>query len=153
MDRENYVVRRAELSDIEMLVSFAVQEAEEAEGIELSPENVRRGIRAALANDSLGRFWILTGENEEAVGNISVIREWSNWNGGYYWWIQSLFILPEFRGAGLMQNLIDAVKDAAHRGGAIDLRLYVHGKNERAIKAYHKAGFSESVYRIMKMSV
>jgi ribosomal protein S18 acetylase RimI-like enzyme len=50
-----------------------------------------------------------------------------------------------------MQNLIDAVKDAAHRGGAIYLRLYVHGKNERAIKAYHKVGFSESGYRIMQM--
>jgi GNAT superfamily N-acetyltransferase len=136
-----------------VLVSFAVQEAKEAEGIELSPENVRRGILAALENDSLGRFWVLTRANEEAVGNVSVIREWSNWNGGYYWWIQSLFILPEFRGARLMQNLIDAVKDAAHRGGAIDLRLYVHGKNERAIKAYHKSGFSESVYRIMRMSV
>jgi GNAT superfamily N-acetyltransferase len=153
MDKENYVVRRALLSDLEVLVSFAVQEAKEAEGIELSPENVRRGILAALENDSLGRFWVLTRANEEAVGNVSVIREWSNWNGGYYWWIQSLFILPEFRGARLMQNLIDAVKDAAHRGGAIDLRLYVHGKNERAIKAYHKSGFSESVYRIMRMSV
>jgi GNAT superfamily N-acetyltransferase len=153
MDKENYVVRRAELSDLEVLVSFAVQEAKEAEGIELSPENVHRGISAALANDSLGRFWVLTRENEEAIANVSIIREWSNWNGGYYWWIQSLFILPEFRGAGLMQNLINAVKNAAHREGAIDLRLYVHGKNERAIKAYNKAGFSESLYRIMRMSV
>jgi GNAT superfamily N-acetyltransferase len=153
MDKENYVVRRAVLSDLEALVSFAIQEAKEAEDIELLPENVRRGILAALENDSLGRFWVLTEENEEIIGNVSVIREWSNWNGGYYWWIQSLFILPEFRGAGLIRNLINAVKDAAHGGGAIDMRLYVHGKNERAIKAYQKVGFSESVYRIMRMSV
>jgi GNAT superfamily N-acetyltransferase len=153
MDKENYVVRRAQLSDLEMLASFAVQEAKEAEGIELSPENVRHGILTALENDFLGRFWVLTRENEELLGNVSVIREWSNWRGGYYWWIQSLFVLPEFRGAGLMQILIDIVKDAAQRGGAIDLRLYVHGKNERAIKAYQKAGFTESAYRIMRMSV
>ncbi|MGD9347287.1 MAG: GNAT family N-acetyltransferase [Candidatus Aminicenantes bacterium] len=153
MEKENYVARRAELSDLEILVSFAVQEAKEAEGIELSLENVRRGISSALANDSLGRFLVLTQDNEEVIGNVSIIREWSNWNGGYYWWIQSLFILPEFRGKGLIQKLIDAVKVEAHRGGAIDLRRYVHGKNERAIKAYHKAGFSESRYRIMRMSI
>ena len=153
MEKENYVVRRAEWSDLEVLVSFAVQEAKEAEGIELSLDYIRRGIGAALENESLGRFWILTRENREAVGNISVIKEWSNWRGGFYWWIQSLFILREFRGAGLMQKLIDAVKDAAHNGGAIDLRLYVHGQNERAIKAYNKVGFSESAYRIMRMSV
>ena len=146
-------IRRAEQKDLDALVGFAGEEAMEAEGIEKGPETLSKGIKAALLDTNKAIYWVLVSEEDQPVGNISALKEWSNWNAGYYWWIQSLFILPEFRGAGLMQSLIDAVKNAAHREGAIDLRLYVHGKNDRAIKAYHKSGFSESVYRIMRMSV
>jgi ribosomal protein S18 acetylase RimI-like enzyme len=153
MNKKAYFVRRAKLADLEKLVSFAILEAKEAEGIDLSPGNVRRGILAALQNDTLGMYWVLARENDEIIGNVSVIREWSNWSGGYYWWIQSLFIQPEFRGVGLMQKLIDTVKEEAQRGGGLELRLYVHSTNTRAIKAYRKSGFLESDYRIMRMSV
>jgi len=153
MNKKAYFVRRAKLTDLEKLVSFAILEAKEAEGIDLSPGNVRRGILAALQNDTLGMYWVLARENDEIIGNVSVIREWSNWSGGYYWWIQSLFIQPEFRGVGLMQKLIDTVKEEAQRGGGLELRLYVHSTNTRAIKAYRKSGFLESDYRIMRMSV
>ncbi len=153
MNKKTFSIRRSKLADLEKLVSFAILEAKEAEGIDLSPGNVRRGILAALENDTLGRYWVLVRENDEVIGNVSVIREWSNWNGGYYWWIQSLFIQPEFRGVGLVQKLIDTVKEEAQRGGGIELRLYVHSTNTRAIKAYRKSGFSESDYRIMRMLV
>jgi ribosomal protein S18 acetylase RimI-like enzyme len=153
MDNKTYFVRRANLADLEKLVSFAMLEAKEAEGIDLSLVNVRRGILAALENDALGRYWVLAKENDDIIGNISAIKEWSNFNGGYYWWIQSLFIQPEFRGLGLIQRLIDIVKEEAQKGGGLDLRLYVHGTNTRAIKAYKKSGFSESDYRIMRMNV
>lgn len=149
MTKKNYFVRPAKLTDLEKLISFSILEAKEAEGINLSPENVRRGILAALENDALSKYWVLAKESNEVIGSVSVIREWSNWNGGYYWWIQSLFIQPEFRGIGLMQKLIDTVKEEAQRGGGLDLRLYVHRTNTRAIKAYRKSGFSESDYRIM----
>jgi hypothetical protein len=79
MNKKTYSVRRAKLSDLETLVSFTVLEAQEAEGIDLSPENVRRGLLAAFENDTLGIYWVLTKENDEVIGNISAIREWSNW--------------------------------------------------------------------------
>jgi len=153
MNKKNCLVRRAKLDDLEKLVSLAILEAKEAEGIDLSPGHVRRGIQAALENDTLGLYWVLSRENDEVIGNVSVLREWSNWRGGYYWWIQSLFIQPEFRGAGLMQKLLDTVKKEAQREGGLELRLYVHSTNTRALKAYRKSGFSESDYRIMRMRV
>ncbi|NIM91508.1 MAG: GNAT family N-acetyltransferase [Candidatus Aminicenantes bacterium] len=153
MDKKAYFVRRAILADLEKLVSFTVVEAKEAEGIDLSPKNVRRSVLAALENDALGKYWVLAREKDEIIGNVSVVREWSNWKGGYYWWIQSLFIQPEFRGLGLMQMLIDTVKEEARNEEALELRLCVHSANKRALKAYRKSGFSESDYRIMRMSV
>lgn len=153
MNKKTYFVRRAKSADLEKLISFTVLEAKEAEGIDLSPGNVRRSVLAALENDSLGKYWVLARDNDEIIGNVSVIREWSNWNNGYYWWIQSLFIQLDFRGLGLMQMLIDTVKEEARKGGGLELRLYAHSTNKRAIKAYRKSGFSESDYHIMRMSI
>jgi GNAT superfamily N-acetyltransferase len=147
----NYNVRRAEPADLNRLVDFTVAEAREAEG-SIKPENtVREGIRAALEDDSLAMYWVLSSTDSRLIGSISVVKEWSDWNAGFYWWIQSIFILPEFRGQGLMEILLEAVKEAARGKEAVELRLYAHRLNKRALKAYRKSGFSDSDYRIMTL--
>lgn len=50
-----------------------------------------------------------------------------------------------------MKRLIQTVREAAREDQALDLRLYVHKSNQRAIGAYIKAGFIEADYRIMRM--
>jgi GNAT superfamily N-acetyltransferase len=104
-----------------------------------------------MEDDSIAMYWVLEKGGSEVIGNVSVVKEWSNWNAGYYWWIQSMFLQPEYRGMGLMGRLIEAVKEAARWDNAVDLRLYVHKKNVRACKAYRKSGFLDSDYRIMTM--
>jgi len=147
------MVRRAKLTDLGKLVEFTLSEAAEAEGLSKNGEIAREGIRTALQDESVAIYWILQDSHNEVIGNISVVKEWSNWNAGYYWWIQSLYIKPEHRGRGYLRMLIQAVKESAIRGGAIDLRLYVHKNNRRAIRAYLKSGFADSDYRIMIMKI
>ena len=137
--------------DLEMLVSFAICEAREVEKTARAPQRIREGVRAGLEDDSIAMYWVLEKEDSGIIGNVSIVKEWSNWNAGYYWWIQSMFLLPDYRGKGLMNRLIEAVREAAKQEEAVDLRLYVHNQNERAIKAYRKSGFSDSEYRIMAM--
>ena len=60
-----------------------------------------------------------------------------------------MFIVLEHRGSGLIELLLDHLADAAISSGAIDLRLYVHGSNQRAVKAYSRCGFSKAPYMIM----
>ena len=52
-----------------------------------------------------------------------------------------------------MKVLIDAVRESARRDLALELRLYVHKNNERALKAYRKAGFVDADYRILRIDV
>lgn len=151
MKTQNFLVRKANHSDLEKLVSFAIAEAGEAEKTARSAGLIREGVRVGLGDDSIAMYWVLEKEDSDVIGNVSVVKEWSNWNAGYYWWIQSMFLHPEYRGKGLMGKLIEAVREAAKHEGAVELRLYVHNKNERAIKAYRKAGFFNSDYRIMTM--
>ena len=146
-------IRKATSADLQSLVSFAVAEAKEAEGVKKDSERVRQGITTALNDDSIAMYWVLEKKSIGVIGSISTVKEWSDWNSGYYWWIQSMYLLPEFRGKGFMERLIQALKDAARNEGALELRLYVHKNNAQAISAYQKVGFFDADYRVMTMSL
>jgi GNAT superfamily N-acetyltransferase len=144
-----FKVRNAKLDDLDSLVEFVIAEANEAEGIIKSSEIVLNGIKAGLENPEIARYWILEDENGNPVVNVSVVKEWIDWNCAFYWWIQSMFLLPNYRGIGLMEVLLKEVRLAAGNENAIELRLYVHKDNHRAIKAYKKVGFCNSDYNLM----
>ncbi len=148
-----FQVRNAKLDDLDNLVEFVIAEAKEAEGIMKSSDIVLNGIKSGLENPDIARYWIIENENGNPVGNVSVVKEWSDWNCAFYWWIQSMYLLAAHRGKGLMNELLQEVKNAARIEGAMELRLYVHRNNKRAIKAYQKAGFSESDYSIMTLTL
>jgi len=149
----DYGIRRAGLGDLEQLVKFTLSEAEEAEGRRLDVASARRGIRTALEDESVAAYWVIEAAPGGVAGNISVVKEWSNWSAGYFWWIQSLYIKPEHRGRGLLEKLIQIVKESARESGALELRLYVHHDNSRAIKAYERCGFRAADYRLMRTDV
>ena len=144
-----YIVRSAKDKDLESLVPFTIAEAREAEGAELDPFIIRRGVEAGLRNRSTAMYWVVESKQGRIVASTSVVREWSDWRAGFYWWIQSMYVAPEHRGRGLAEVLIEAVSDEAQKSGAVDLRLYVHQENVRAIQAYRRCGFSNLPYRIM----
>ena len=145
----NYVIRRAQAKDLDSLVSFTVAEAREAEGAELDPSIVRRGVEAGLSNRAIAMYWVVESDQGEIVARTSALREWSDWHAQYYWWVQSMYVVPDHRGRGLVEMLIGTVSAEARNRGAADLRLYVHEQNSRAIRAYRRCGFSGLPYRIM----
>jgi GNAT superfamily N-acetyltransferase len=148
-----FSVREATQEDLDFLVAFTLAEAREAEKLELDPRSAAAGVRAALLEAGVARYWVLEDREHKAVGSISAVKEWSDWRGGFYWWVQSLFIEPPFRGQGLARVLLEAVKGAARAEGALDLRLYVHQDNLRAIRAYEREGFRQAPYKIMRLGL
>jgi len=142
-------VRKATVDDLETLIKFTAQEAIEAEGIEKIPGTLEKGIKAALEDNSKSINWVIVDVNNIPFGNVSALKEWSDWNAGYYWWIQSMYILPSVRGKGYIQFLLEAVKGEMKKVNALELRLYVHNSNKKAIRAYEKIGFEKSEYEIM----
>ena len=144
-----YRIRRAHSTDLETLVAFTVEGARDAVGEERDVDAVRRGVHAGLEDPTVATYWVVESTDHQVVGSTSVVTEWSDWHGGYYWWVQSMFIVPEHRGCGLVDLLLDELADAARAGGALDLRLYVHNENQRALEAYRRCGFSEAPYVIM----
>lgn len=53
-----------------------------------------------------------------------------------------MYVEPRWRGKGVNQLIIDALKAWAHSRNLTELRLDVYTTNEVAIRAYEKAGFA-----------
>ena len=145
-------VRKAEPKDLELLVKFTAAEALEAEGHTKDTKTLESGINTALADPSIAMYWVLINADGQPVGSASALKEWSDWNAGYYWWIQSMYIRPSDRGKGHSILLLETIKSEMIRHSGLALRLYVHEKNQAAIRAYEKANFVFSQYRIMTHS-
>jgi ribosomal protein S18 acetylase RimI-like enzyme len=145
----SYTIRDAIRADIDTLVAFTLQEAREAEGAEKAVHGVTRGVSAPFDDRRLASYWVAETADHQVVASISVVTEWSNFHGGDYWWIQSLFVAPEHRGSRLVDALINHVARAAGTAGALELRLYAHNSNHRALRAYQRCGFTVAPYVIM----
>ena len=142
------LVRRAEAADIPTIIRFVTQEALEAESRPLDPQQVERGVRSAFERPGLASYWVLVAAGD-IVGIASVVGEWSDWQAGTYWWLQSLYFLPGWRGRGLARKLLQHIETEARACGVLECRLYVHEANGRAIRAYGRAGFAVGPYRIL----
>lgn len=58
--------------------------------------------------------------------------------------IHDLAVLPEYRGQGIGQSLLDEVENRARKGGCCKLTLEVRTDNERARRLYERNGFEAS---------
>ena len=152
MDR-NVHVREASIDDLNVIVDFIAEEAREAEGRTQDRKTLESGIGEALRDDSIAKYWLLVDGLGVAIGCASVVKEWSDWNAGYYWWIQSMYIAPDCRGKGYLNALIGSIARAARKEKCVELRLYVHERNKTAVRAYEKAGLGVSPYLVMTMAL
>jgi ribosomal protein S18 acetylase RimI-like enzyme len=146
----DYTIRKAKPTDLDIIVKYTLQEAFEAEGIEPNAAGVTRGVQAGLNDPSLAVYWVVEDSHGLVIASTSIVTEWSNFHGANYWWIQSIFIVPEHRGRGVVELILDHLAEEAERAGALDLRLYAHNANQRALKAYRRCGFNVAPYSIMK---
>ena len=76
-----------------------------------------------------------------------VTFEWSDWRNNWFWWIQSVYILPEARGRKIYRRLYEFVKEQALESGNVcGFRLYVEKENVNARKVYEKLNMEASHY-------
>lgn len=66
-------------------------------------------------------------------------------NHKYHAYLGFMYTAPEFRGKGVNQRILEALKEWAHARGLHELRLTVYETNTAAIRAYEKAGFEKHI--------
>jgi GNAT superfamily N-acetyltransferase len=137
-------VRRAARADAGELVQFQVKMAKETESLDLDLGVITPGVEHLFEDPGKGEYFVVCEEEGagEILGSLMVTYEWSDWRNGLVWWIQSVYVRPEFRGQGLFKALYAFVKHDCKARGAIGLRLYADQDNARAIEVYKRLGMT-----------
>lgn len=139
-------IRIATAADAESLVAFNQAMAMETEGKSLPTDVLSRGV-AAVFEDAGKGFYVVAEDDGTIAGGLMVTFEWSDWRNGWFWWIQSVYVLPGYRGKGIYALLYDHVKRlAAEARNVCGFRLYVEHDNERAMRVYERVGMAASHY-------
>jgi GNAT superfamily N-acetyltransferase len=132
-------VRQAAFQHLETIIDFNIAMAKETEGKELDIELVRPGVEAVLTRNDLGVYLVAEHAGRPA-GQLMITYEWSDWRNMFFWWIQSVYVSPEFRRQGIYSAMhVYAATMARRQGDVGGLRLYVDKDNTVAQGVY--AGF------------
>jgi GNAT superfamily N-acetyltransferase len=142
--------RDADPDDAEAIIEFQIAMARETEELGLDRNILTRGVEAVFADASKGRYFVAEHDGR-VVGSLLITYEWSDWRNGLVWWIQSVFVIPEFRRRGVYAGLYSHVKtmvdaDAAIRG----IRLYVDTRNIAAQQVYARLGMHGEHYKVFE---
>jgi len=143
-------VRDALPADLPVLVSFQQRMAAETESLTLNIAVVSRGVQAVFDDRNKGHYVVV--EHEEGIiACLLITVEWSDWRNGQIWWIQSVYVEPEFRGRGVFRLLYDHIQQRARADSSVrGLRLYVDKTNKPAQQAYEKLGMNGEHYRVFE---
>lgn len=156
-------VRPALPDDWETIVDFNCRLAEESEGKRLDRGDVVPGVQALLSDPRKGRYFVAVTEAESfprardagrIVGQLMHTFEWSDWRNGMIWWLQSVYVHPEFRRQGVFRALFERLRQEAEADpGVVGLRLYVEEGNQRAHATYDRLGLRPGGYFVMERMI
>ena len=124
--------------------------AYETEQLRLNKEQVSEGVLNVLRDVQKGRYFLAQWEDKIA-GSLLITTEWSDWRNQWVLWIQSVYVLPEYRRKGIFKSLYNHVKSLAMDDKEVaGLRLYVDKSNDKAIEVYKKLGMDGDHYRVFE---
>ena len=144
------LIQVARAEDLNTIVDFNARLALESEGVCLDRARLREGVRRVLGDESLG-LYLLAQEGGEPVGQLGLTYEWSDWRNGIFWWIQSVYVIPSRRRAGVLRRLHERVLELAPERGVCGLRLYVDCENHSAKAAYRSLGLNPAGYQMYEV--
>ncbi|GAC1397554.1 MAG: GNAT family N-acetyltransferase [Thermoanaerobaculia bacterium] len=142
--------RNATPADARGIVDFQIAMARETEDFALDRDICARGVEAVFAESSRGRYFVADDDGKLAA-SLMITPEWSDWRNGVVWWIQSVYVRPEYRRRGVYSGLYQHVKEIAESdGGVKGIRLYVDRRNTSAQEVYRRMGMNGEHYQVFE---
>jgi GNAT superfamily N-acetyltransferase len=137
-------------ADLEAFVRGTLGNALESEGLRLDEAVVRRGVARLLADPHKGLPLVVEDQGSVVATGYATF-EWSDWHDAWYWWLQSLYVVPGRRGQGVYSAMWAFVQsEARKRGDVRAIRLYVERHNEAGLRAYRGHGMAEAPYLVFE---
>ena len=145
-----FLVRSPRMSDAAIIAEFNCCLARESEGRELSPAVIAEGVQAVLEGRAESEYFLAQIDGR-VIGQMMLTREWSDWRNGWFYWIQSVYVVPDFRRQGVFSRLYrETVARLEARPDTVGLRLYVEAHNAQAKRTYEKLGLLPTGYEVLE---
>ena len=146
----SYQIRRATIDDAEIVAEFNKRLAIESEGKTLDMAKLLPGVKALLEDENKGVYHLACDQSGNPIGQVMYTYEWSDWRNGWFWWIQSVYVMAEHRGKGVFRLIFDHLKLRAQtQGNVVGFRLYVEDNNIPAHEVYARCGFERAGYFVL----
>ena len=153
-DPRDLVIRTASHPDLDTLVQFSAAMAMETEGRQLDLDRLRRGTLAVLECTRHGFYLVAelaTADTRQVIGQLLITYEWSDWRNADFWWIQSVYVHPDWRRNGVYRRMHRSIVERARgRTDVCGVRLYVERENRAAHTVYARVGLLPSKYDVFE---
>lgn len=112
---------------------------------------LRKGLIALLSNPRLG--FIVAAEAEHCiVGMLRVAFEWSPYRNGTFWWVENVYVVPDWRRNGVYRAMHKFVYASAAADAAVcGIRLYADEDNHAARRTYESVGMSGKIVELFEI--
>lgn len=150
MEKSRVSIRAAVDGDVPTIVGFNLALCLETENLQLDAATVREGVCRFVAEPKRGRYYVAVAGGE-VVGQLAHTYEWSDWRNGEIWWIQSVYVDPDFRSIGVFRALFEHLRELGQQDrDCCGIRLYMEKDNGTARQVYCKLGFREAGYEVFE---
>jgi ribosomal protein S18 acetylase RimI-like enzyme len=144
------LIRPAIAADGAVIAAFNAAMALETEHKRLDPAMLRAGVERAIQQPEAARYFLAEIAGQVA-GQLMITFEWSDWRNADFWWIQSVYVHPDFRAKGVFKAIYRHVEQLAREASACGLRLYVERDNANAQEVYRRLGMENAGYFVFEM--
>ncbi len=143
-------IRKAHNTDIKLIAEFQYKMALETESISLDQDMLFKGVQSVFDDPNKG-FYLVAEMNREIVACTMLTPEWSDWRNGTFLWIQSVYVVPEYRKKGVYSKMYSFVKNMVFDSPEyLGLRLYVVMNNKEAQEVYTRTGMDGNHYKLFE---
>ncbi len=141
-----FSIRPAKAADTQVIADFNQAMAKETEDVQLDGSRLLQGVEAILSDPGKGFYTVIEADGTVA-GQMMITYEWSDWRNASFWWIQSVYVHPDYRRQGVFTQLYRHILSRADEDpGVCGVRLYVEHENQSAQNTYEQLGIRRAAY-------
>ena len=140
----HFITRKATPSDLPTLLLFEQEiiKAERPFDPTIRPDPVRYYDLEGMLEDPQVEVQVAEADGKlVGVGYARVSESRHFLNHTQHAYLGFMYVVPAHRGTGVIQRILEVLKEWAFSRGLTELRLEVYSENTNAIRAYEKAGF------------
>lgn len=147
MEKQNIIIREASLEDLPVLYNFeqAIIEAERPYGDSIKENTNYYDLKEYVLSDKVIVCVATDKDKIVSSGYGKIVPSKLYHTHERYVYCGFMYTLPEYRGLGINQMIIEYLKKWTLNRGLNEMRLNVYLDNEPAIHAYRKAGFTHNI--------